>query len=130
MDQASWFHGVVRLTRGKKIALAVATAWPPLYMILFLSVFVLTFLSFATMTKGAAGPKEMPTPFLVIFPLHVVTMLLGMGLLVIYVLHALQNERLDQNTRLLWAVLMFVGNYIAMPIYFCKYVLPLQDDAG
>jgi hypothetical protein len=125
-----WFHDAVRLTRGKKIALALATAWPPLYMILFLGVFMLTFLNFATMTNGAGGPKHIPTPFLVLFPLHALTMLLGIGLLVIYVLHALQNEKLDQNTRVLWAVLIFVGNYIAMPIYFYKYVLPLQDDAG
>jgi len=118
----------MRLTRGKKIALAVATAWPPLYVVLFMAVFVLTFIGFAVTARDSAPPKGIPTPFLVIFPLHIFTMLLGFGLLVIYVLHALQNEKLDQHARQLWAILLFVGSFIAMPIYFFKHILPLQDD--
>ena len=119
---------MVRLTRGKKIALAVATAWPPLYLILFLGVFLLTFLSIATMTQGPGGPQAIPTPFLVIFPLHFLTILVSIALCITYVVHALQNEKLDQDNRMLWAVLIIVGNFIIMPIYFYKCVLPLQDD--
>lgn len=52
------------------------------------------------------------------------------GLLAIYLIHVLQNDKLDKDTRLLWAILIFVGSMIAMPIYFYKYILPLQDDAG
>lgn len=118
----------MRLTRGKKIALAVATVWPPLYMLLFLGVFVVAFASLSTASQAGAPPQGMPTLFLVILPLHILTMIEGLGLLVVYVLHALNNEKLDQNTRLLWAILLFVGQFIAMLIYFYQYVLPLSDD--
>ena len=120
----------MRLTRGKKVALAIATAWPPVYMMLFLGFFAFTFFNLAVARGGGPPPKGMPIAFLVIFPLHAFTMLASMALLVVYVLHALQNNKLDQNTKHLWAILLFVGNFIAMPIYFYKYILPLQDDAG
>ena len=120
----------MRLTRGRKIALGIATAWTPTYMVLFLGFFILTFLGAATGARGGAPAKGIPTSFLIMFPFHIFTMLVGIGLLVVYVLHALQNEKLDQNTRLLWAVLISVGSLVAMPIYFYMYVLPLSDDAG
>ena len=125
-----WFHSAMRLTRGKKVALAIATAWPPVYMIVFLCFILITFLTFVSAAQGGTPPKGIPTPFLIIFPLHIFTMLLSLALLVVYVLHALQNEKLDRSSRPLWAILIFVGSFIAMPIYFYKYVLPLRDDAG
>lgn len=120
----------MRLTRGKKLALAIATAWTPLYVILFTGFIAFTFIGLSVEPSGEAPPTGMPLPLLVILPLHLITMALSMALLVVYVLHALQNTKLDQNTRNLWALLIFVGNFFAMPIYFYKYILPLQDDVG
>jgi hypothetical protein len=91
---------------------------------------VFNFFSFAVVRGGGPPPMGLPVSFLIIFPLHALTMLASMGLLVVYVLHALQNNKLDQNTKHMWAILLFVGNFIAMPIYFYKCILPLQDDAG
>ena len=118
----------MKLTRARKIALAVATAWAPTYLVLFFCVLVFTFLGFPTGLRSNTGSKAMPPALLVIFPLHFFTMLLGIVILVVYLLHALQNEKFDQNTRLLWAILLAVGGLVTMPIYFYKYVLPLSDD--
>jgi hypothetical protein len=66
--------------------------------------------------------------FFVILPLHAFTILLGFVLMTIYMLLALKNEKLEEQVRLLWAILLFVGGPIAMPVYFFKYVLPASDD--
>ncbi len=50
-------------------------------------------------------------------------------MLLVY-LHAMQNEKLPQQSRYIWAVLIFAGPVIAMPAYFFKHVLPLTDDPG
>ncbi len=123
----------MKLSRTRKILLGVATCWPPLYVLLFIVVWVSLFARFVAAAHGSPNvtPDDFPSGvFLAIFPLHVLTMVVGLGLLVVYVLHALNNTKLEQNTRVLWAILLFVGNVIAMPIYFFKFVLPLEDDAA
>ena len=52
----------MRLTRTKKIGLAVATAWPPLYMLFFFVTVAVSFASFGS-HRSANG---IPTLFMVI----------------------------------------------------------------
>ena len=95
-------------------------------MLFFLGSFIFMFTNFPAMAGKSEG---MPTMFKVIFPLHIFTMLEMFALLIVYVLRALKNERLDQNTRLLWAILLFVGNMLAFPIYYCLHILRPRDSA-
>ena len=61
-------------------------------------------------------------PFMVIFPLHLLTMLWIMALTVFYMVNVFRNDRVEKDKKVLWAVVLFMGNMIAMPIYWYLYI--------
>lgn len=102
-----------------KILLGLATLWPFLYMILFF-VFVFSSIFFMRGPAGAeAGP---PLFFVVFFALHLFTMLWIMALTIFYMVNVFKNDRVDKDKKVLWAVVIFMGNLIAMPIYWYLYI--------
>jgi hypothetical protein len=44
------------------------------------------------------------------------------GLLVFYIRHVFQNDRMQEDRKMLWAVVLFLGNALAMPIYWYLYI--------
>jgi len=117
------------MSRKKKLMLGVVTFWPPLYMCIFMSFFFIEFVF-----VGSGHPDLAGASFIVLFAMHAFTILMMLCLMVYYVLHALDNENLDDksNKRLLWVLILFFGNMIAMPIYFYRYIWktpPAPDGA-
>ena len=101
-------------------SVGAATAWPPLYFVLFGASVVQAMFSFEE-----SADSNLPLVFEhfhIVMAAHLFTMLLHLGLLVIYVLLALRTPQLGKNERLLWGVLLFVGGPISMAIYFFKYL--------
>jgi len=102
-----------------KVLLGLASLWPFVYMILFF-IFVLSSFFFLSPSTGKEfGP---PVSFMVIFLLHLLTMLWIMALTIFYIVNVFRNERVDKDKKVLWAVVLFMGNLIAMPIYWYLYI--------
>ena len=119
------------MSRGKAIALAVFTAWPLLYMVLFFCmIFAMIMLDF----QGSGHKSGPPTIFWIIFPLHFLTIVEIFVLLVIYIRDVFRNDRVPKDKKSLWAVVLFCGNMIAMPVYWYLYIWRVQpptlDDAA
>ncbi|MCE9556131.1 MAG: hypothetical protein K8T91_22510 [Planctomycetes bacterium] len=107
------------MSKGKAIVLAVFTAWPLLYVFMFFC------LIFAIMVSGFSDANRQSGPpaiFWIIFPLHFFTMCEIAVLLVIYIRHVFKTDRVPQDKKALWAVVLFLGNMIAMPIYWYLYI--------
>lgn len=105
--------------RGKAIALGIATVWPIIYVLFFLcSVFGVM------MSRAFDGRDSDGEPLLlsIIIPLHLLTMLLMMVLIAVYIVHLFKTDRVPQDKKSLWAVVLFLGNAIAMPIYWYLYI--------
>jgi hypothetical protein len=106
--------------------MGILSVWPFLYLILFLSMMVFTFASF-----GAAGTGKPPGHtfdlFKYIFPLHIATMLLMFGLSAAYVIHAFRTDEIESDKRVLWVMVLFLGNMIAFPIYWWYFVRPSRE---
>ncbi len=105
------------MSTGKKLALGAFTIWPVLYIFLFMG-FVL-FSMFAMETGSSEGP---PMMFMVIFPLHMLTMLSMFALIAIYVVLAVKNKNLDDTMRIIWVLLLVMFNILAAPAYWWLYV--------
>jgi hypothetical protein len=83
--------------------LAVATAWLPVYFVAFL-VGVLVFV-FSIGPDGVIPDSGgVPTQFVIIFVLHLMTILVSLGLLVVYLVDVFRNPDLvdKQDKRILW----------------------------
>jgi len=43
-------------------------------------------------------------------------------MIIIYIIHIFKTEKVPQDKKALWAVVIFLGNMIAMPIYWYLYI--------
>ncbi len=107
------------MNRGAAILLAIATALPIVYMFYFFSVF--------DSMGGQMTQEEMQAKFDLLFRLHLGTMALMVGLLAIYIAYLFKTEHVPKDKKVLWAVVLFMGNIFAMPVFWFLYVWkPLQ----
>jgi len=103
--------------------IGAATLWPPVYLVLFLSVIGLSF--FSIQHPGHPPPTGV---FAFIFPLHCLTMILSFALTAVYIVHAVRNDRLTQEMRIIWIIILFMGNLIAFPVYWWLYLRPGAEN--
>lgn len=111
------------MTRNKAIILAAFTAWPLIYMVLFFG-FMLLMTSELVLDAELGGGTggEPPMLMLLIFPLHLLTILEMLALEVVYIVYLFRTDRVDQDKKALWAVVLFLGNMIAMPIFWYLHI--------
>lgn len=105
------------MSKTLRLLLGLVTVWPFAYLILFfLTIFSLIFFVGA---EPGTGP---PPAIALIFPLHILTMLFSMALIVFYIVNVFKNDRVEKDKKVLWAVVLFMGSAIAMPIYWYLYI--------
>jgi energy-coupling factor transporter transmembrane protein EcfT len=108
------------MSKTTKLLLGGATLLPFLYMIFF---FIVIFSFILFNSQGEASPEPGPPALLLlIFPLHMLAMMLVFGLTIFYIINVFRNERVEKDKKALWAVVIFLGNMIAMPIYWYLYI--------
>lgn len=103
------------MKKSAKILLAILTAWPLAYMFIFFGFMIIAMTSHNT------------SIFPVIFIFHFATILLMFGLITFYIVDVFRNNRVKQDQKALWAVVIFCGNMIAMPVYWYLFI---WRDAG
>lgn len=67
-------------------------------------------------------PFFFPLGFGVLMAAHLLTMLILMGLLPLYIILAVKNERLDQTMRIVWIVLACTVGIFANGVYWYLYI--------
>lgn len=102
-----------------KVALGVATLWPVVYVFLFMAFFV----SAIFFGPGPAETGSGAQPLMALFVgVHLLTMALILGLTIFYIVNIFRNERVEKDKKALWAIVIFMGSAIAMPIYWYLYI--------
>ena len=107
------------MSRTTKILLGIASFWPFLYIGLFL-IFCLGFVLIIP-ASHATSPKLsliIPVAFVAVFAVHILTILGMIALLVYYLVHLFKTDRVPQDQRVLWAVVLFLGGLPALPVYW------------
>jgi hypothetical protein len=109
----------MRVSRPVAVLIGAFTLWPILYMFIFFGVFMS---GFFTRSDPSTQPDAGFHSFQLLMALHLGTMLLMMALLTFYIVHVFKNSAISGDKRTLWAVVLFFGNIIAMPVYWFLYV--------
>lgn len=96
------------MSKGIKLFIGLLTLVPLVYIVFFF----MNFMNF---------PNEL-VDFDVLFKLHLGAMLLIVALLIFYIANIFKNDRVHQDQKALWAIILFCGGTIAMPIYWYLYI--------
>jgi hypothetical protein len=67
-------------------------------------------------------PTLLPIGFVVLFGVHMISVMLMLALLPIYIVLAVKREEFDQTTRIVWIILICMMGNLAMPVYWYLYV--------
>jgi hypothetical protein len=116
------------LTRSQKILVGFFTLWPPVYFMLF---FCFILLTMGSIFLGAVSGTDSPVPFLapfgfipLIFIFHFLTILVIWGLIAFYIIYLFKSDRIPQEKKVLWLVLMILLGLFTMPIFYYFYIWP------
>ncbi len=113
------------MTKPMKVFLGFLSFWPLMYFLLFFLFFLTVFIGGFT---GTLSDKTIFPLFFVLFSLHLTTILLIFGLLIYYIVHLFKNDRVPDNLKALWAVVLFFGNFISFPVYWFLYIWKEPDS--
>ncbi len=103
-----------------KVLLGAATLCP-LGFLAFMHVFSL--MLFATIRRSPETlVKAGSSPLQLLFPITGLNVLVVLALLIFYVRDLFRNPGVREDRRVLWAVLLFCGGPISMPIYSYLYI--------
>lgn len=106
----------MELSRRLKILIGIATGWPIIWIFAFLFFFF-------GIIFGIDGPGSEPSGwfffgFFSFIIVHLVTVVLTLALTVFYIIHAVKNEKLESNMRIVWILMFFFFGMVAEPIYW------------
>ena len=104
---------------GGRLLVGLATFLPLIYLFVFFAIFLC----------GFFGPRDATLP-LWFFAVHVFVMLPSLILMVVYILDVFRNDQMRPDTKVLWTVVLLMGNTIAMPIYWLVYVRSANQDGS
>jgi hypothetical protein len=74
------------------------------------------------MLFGQIGDDFIDDFMLPLIVVHTLMIFFMVGLLVVYFFHVLRNEHLENTMKMLWLIVLFMFNWMAMPVYFYLYV--------
>jgi hypothetical protein len=117
------------MKKSTKVLLGIASIWPVAYIGLFVLSIILIF-AFAAATEGGGPSPEpggpvallLPFGFMAFFALHLLTIADITALKIYYIIHAVKNQQLDQNMRIMWILLFVFATLIAEPIFWYLYI--------
>ncbi len=73
-------------------------------------------------TSQPALSPMFPIGIVALFAAHMITILLIMGLMPLYIILAVKNDRFDQTMRIVWVILICMMGMLAMPVYWYLYI--------
>lgn len=105
-----------------KVALAIATIWPFLWMMLFFAFIFGTMFWCSSHPKSGSEERGMPLAVMLFFAGHFLTMLLIFGLTAFYIVYLFRTDRVAQDKKALWAIVLFMGSALAFPVFWYLYI--------
>ena len=117
----------MRLNRPVALLIALLTLAPWGYFVFFISHMMAIF---PTFPNGGQPPDQFFQDFNTIFRLHMAVMALVLLLMGFYIVHLFRSERVPADKKTLWAVVLFLGNLLAMPVYWYFYMWPRATEGA
>ncbi|HYJ37009.1 MAG TPA: PLDc N-terminal domain-containing protein [Chitinophagaceae bacterium] len=116
------------MTRSSKIFLGFLTFLPFILFAIYIAVFTTFF--FEVIRHQNVEPEFV---FAEVYPIIVSAVLLGLsslGLLIYYIIHAVNNKKIDSSERLVWILVFLFAGMIGFPIYWYMRVWKETTDDG
>jgi uncharacterized membrane protein YjgN (DUF898 family) len=110
------------MSSSSKIFLGVLTLLPFVLIIIYFVAFLSSFMNIIQAShqgnQQAPFPEDFFKHFIGLIVLVMVAGLLSLGLLIYYIIHAINNNAIDSNERLVWILIFVFAGMIGFPVYW------------
>lgn len=115
------------MTRSKKVFIGILAFLPLLTSALFLIYFFIAF--FPDMLRMEHQHGDIPPEFffgnMIGFIISIVVLIfVQLGLMIYFIIHAINNQRVKNEERIIWVLLFIFASTIAYPIYWGIRIWP------
>lgn len=114
-----------RFGKPAKLLLGIVSLWPVVYLVAFTVFFSIQF--FSVFSRQLSSPQPADTVatfhlFQTFFLLQLFSLLVIIALTALYIIDVFRNDRVEQDRKVLWVVVLFMGGMVAMPAYWYLFV--------
>ena len=113
----------MRLSRPMKLFVLLFTVLPLVYMVFFMA-------SAFSSVAGQHTDSIIFDNFEFFMVVHLTVMLVMFALLVFYIVFLFKTDRVKPEMKALWGVVLFLGSFVAMPIFWFLYIWPESQNSG
>jgi len=114
------------MTKTKKILLGIFTFLPVLFVMAYVLIFFKFF--FSSMSSPQFDPYFNEEYFfgnlVLLILLIFAAIILGVGMMIYYIIHANKNPKFDSNQKLLWILILVLTSFIGNIIYYFVEIIP------
>jgi hypothetical protein len=114
------------MTKTKKILLGIFTFLPVLFVMAYVFIFFKFF--FSSMSSPQFDPYFNEEYFfgnlVLLILLIFAAIILGVGMMIYYIIHANKNPKFDSNQKLLWILILVLTSFIGNIIYYFVEIIP------
>ena len=125
------------MKRSTRVLLGVASFWPPVYLFGFIvgwGLLLFSILKSVSMGRQpgftAIPPSSSAVLFSLILTMHLLTIFGSLALAVFYIVDMYRYDRVTQQMKIFWAVLLALMAVFALPVYWYMHIRRLPDAGG
>ena len=115
-----------------KIWLGILTFLPMFLIFAYIFYIFTTFIPTAIRLEGSH--QEVPMEFFqsisVMILFIVLAIIIKMGIMIYYIVHASNNPKNENNTKIMWIVLLVLVGTISSIVYYFLEILPSKDNSN
>ena len=120
----------MHMNKPAKIALAIASIWPFVWFMIFILFVFGAIFWLPSAPRAGANQEHIPLPIVLLFAGHLFTILFMFALTAFYIVYLFRTDRVAQDKKALWAVVLFLGNAFAFPVFWYLYIWREPERAG
>lgn len=118
------------MTKQKKLWLGIFTFLPTLFIIAYIVSFAFMFMGITMDEIDGDDPTVFFASFGIMFIFLILAIVLGLGIMIYYIIHAANNKAFSETNRLIWILVLIFASGVGSIVYFFVniYPLPSQGD--
>jgi len=115
------------MSPSKKVVLGFLTFLPIILLIAYFVFFISLFMAAVqaeSHNAGSTDPGNIASNISMMILFIVISIFVSLGLLIYYLVHAVNNKSFDGNQRLIWVLILILASGIGSIIYFFVEIAP------
>ncbi len=106
------------MSRSQKLFLGIVTFLPFILFAIYIALFITLFFNFFQQPPAVEDPGFFFGNFYPLIVIGILMALSSIGLLIYYLIHAINNKQLESTERLVWILVFLFAGMIGFPIYW------------